>query len=127
MIIKQQTIHYTNVVFLQFAYSLMRRVTVLLVVPAIGNSDAFLQSPRMDKWESMLYVYMLYVYMLYVYMLYAYMLYVYMLYVYMLYVYSMLYVYIGIIIDKIIFQYSCPSLCPRWLNKIYLFIHSFVM
>ena len=102
MIIKQQTIHYTNVVFLQFAYSLMRRVTVLLVVTAIVNSDAFLQSPRMDKWESMLYVYMLYVY-------------------------SMLCVYIGIIIDKIIFQYSCPSLCPRWLNKIYLFIHSFVM
>ena len=47
-----------NVVFRKFAYSLMRRVTAFSnsIVTAIVNSDAYHQSPLMDKWESMLYV-----------------------------------------------------------------------
>ena len=47
-----------NVVFRKFAYSLMSRVIASLnsIVTAIINSDAYHQSPLMDKWESMLYV-----------------------------------------------------------------------
>ena len=49
-----------NVVFLKFAYSLMRRVTAstntTCLNSAIVNSDAYHQSPQIDKWESMLYV-----------------------------------------------------------------------
>ena len=47
-----------NVVFRKFAYSLMSRVTASpnIIVSAIVNRDADLQSPLMDKWESMLYV-----------------------------------------------------------------------
>ena len=49
---------YINVVFGKFAYSLMSRVTASTnsIVSAIVNSDAFYQSPLIDKWESMLYV-----------------------------------------------------------------------
>ena len=48
-----------NVVFRKFSYSLMRRVTASSnsIVTAIVNSDAYHQSPLIDKWESMLYVY----------------------------------------------------------------------
>ena len=47
-----------NVVFRKFAYSLMGRVIASpnSIVTAIVNSDAYHQSPLMDKWESMLYV-----------------------------------------------------------------------
>ena len=47
-----------NVVFLKFAYSLMSRVIASpnSIVTAIVNSDAYHQSPLMDKWESMFYV-----------------------------------------------------------------------
>ena len=47
-----------NVVFCKFAYSLMSRVTASpdSIVSAIVNSDAYHQSPLLDKWESMLYV-----------------------------------------------------------------------
>ena len=47
-----------NVVFRKPAYSLMSRVTASpnSIVTAIVNSDAYQQSPPMDKWESMLYV-----------------------------------------------------------------------
>ena len=47
-----------NVVFRKFAYSLMSKVLVSpnSIVTAIVNSDAYHQSPLMDKWESMLYV-----------------------------------------------------------------------
>ena len=47
-----------NVVFRKFAYSLMSRVIASSnsIVAAIVNSDAYHQSPLMDKWESMLYV-----------------------------------------------------------------------
>ena len=47
-----------NVVFRKFAYSLMSRVITSPnnIVTAIVNSDAYHQSPLMDKWESMLYV-----------------------------------------------------------------------
>ena len=47
-----------NVVFRKFAYSLMSRVIASpnSIVTAIVNSDAYHQSPLMDKWESMLYV-----------------------------------------------------------------------
>ena len=49
-----------NVVLSKFDYSLMSRAvaspTVLLIVTAIVNNDAYHQSPLMDKWESMLYV-----------------------------------------------------------------------
>ena len=43
----------------KFAYSLMSRVTASpnSIVSAIVNSDAYHQSPQIDKWESMLYVY----------------------------------------------------------------------
>ena len=43
-----------NVVFRKFAYSLMNRVIASpnTIVTAIVNSDAFFQSPLMDKWES---------------------------------------------------------------------------
>ena len=46
-----------NVVFRKFAYSLMSRVIASpnSIVTAIANSDAYHQSPLMDKWESMLY------------------------------------------------------------------------
>ena len=45
-------------VFRKFAYSLMSRVIASSnsIVTAIVNSDAYRQSPLMDKWESMLYV-----------------------------------------------------------------------
>ena len=45
-----------NVVFCKFAYSLMSRVIASpnSVITAIVNSDAYHQSPLMDKWESML-------------------------------------------------------------------------
>ena len=47
-----------NVVFRKFTYSLMSRVLASpnSIVTAIVNSDAYHQSPLMDKWESMLYV-----------------------------------------------------------------------
>ena len=47
-----------NVVFCKFAYSLMSRVIAspYSIVTAIVNSNAYHQSPLMDKWESMLYV-----------------------------------------------------------------------
>ena len=47
-----------NVVLLKFAYSLMSRVTASpnSIISAIVNSDAYHQSPLIDKWESMLYV-----------------------------------------------------------------------
>ena len=47
-----------NVVFRKFAYSLTSRVIVSpnSIVTAIVNSDAYHQSPLVDKWESMLYV-----------------------------------------------------------------------
>ena len=47
-----------NVVFWKFAYSLMSRVIASpnSIVTAIVNSDAYHQSPLMDKWESMLFV-----------------------------------------------------------------------
>ena len=47
-----------NVVFRKFAYSLMSRVigSPNSIVTGIVNSDAYHQSPLMDKWESMLYV-----------------------------------------------------------------------
>ena len=47
-----------NVVFRKFAYSLLSRVTAFpnSIVTTIVNSDAYHQSPLMDKWESMLYV-----------------------------------------------------------------------
>ena len=46
-----------NVVLHKFAYSLMSRVVASpnSIVTAIVNSDAYHQSPLMDKWESMLY------------------------------------------------------------------------
>ena len=46
-----------NVVFRKFASSLMSRVTASpnSIVSAIVNSDAYHQSPLLDKWESMLY------------------------------------------------------------------------
>ena len=49
---------YINVVFHKYAYSLMSRVTIFpnSIVTAIVNSDAYLQSPLMNEWESMLYV-----------------------------------------------------------------------
>ena len=47
-----------NVVFRKFADSLMSRVTASpnSIDSAIVNSDAYHQSPLIDKWESMLYV-----------------------------------------------------------------------
>ena len=47
-----------NVVFCKFAYSLISRVIASpnSIVTALVNSDAYHQSPLMDKWESMLYV-----------------------------------------------------------------------
>ena len=47
-----------NVVLRKFAYSKMSRVVASpnSIVTAIVNSDAYHQSPLMDKWESMLYV-----------------------------------------------------------------------
>ena len=52
------TTDHINVVFRKFAYSLMSRVVASTnsIVTAIVNSDAYHQSPLMDKWESMLYV-----------------------------------------------------------------------
>ena len=43
-----------NVVFRKLTYSLMSRVTASpnSIVIAIVNSDAYHQSPLMDKWES---------------------------------------------------------------------------
>ena len=47
-----------NVVLQNFSYSLTSRVIASpnSIVTAIVNSDAYHQSPLMDKWESMLYV-----------------------------------------------------------------------
>ena len=47
-----------NVVFRKFGYSLMSRATASpsSIVAAIVNSDAYHQSPLLDKWEHMLYV-----------------------------------------------------------------------
>ena len=47
-----------NVVFSKFTYSLMSRVTVSpnSIVSAIANSNAYHQSPLLDKSESVLYV-----------------------------------------------------------------------
>ena len=47
-----------NVVFRKFAYSLMNRVIASpnSIVIDIVNSDAYHQSPLMNKWESMLYI-----------------------------------------------------------------------
>ena len=47
-----------NVVFRKFAYSLMSREIAShnSIVTAIVNSNAYYQSPLMDKWESMLYL-----------------------------------------------------------------------
>ena len=48
-----------NVVFRKFTYSLMSRVIASpnSIVTAIVNSDAYHQSPLMDKWESMYRIY----------------------------------------------------------------------
>ena len=50
--------NHINDVFRKFAYSLMSRVTASpnSIVSTIVNSDAYHQSPLIDKWESMLYV-----------------------------------------------------------------------
>ena len=47
-----------NTVLRKFAYSLMSKVVASpnSIVTAIVNSNAYHQSPLMDKWESMLYV-----------------------------------------------------------------------
>ena len=47
-----------NVVFCKFTYNLMSRVTAApkSIMSAIVNRDAYLQSPLLDKWQSMLYV-----------------------------------------------------------------------
>ena len=47
-----------NTVSQKFAYSLMSRVIASpnSIVTVIVNSDAYHQSPLMDKWESMLYL-----------------------------------------------------------------------
>ena len=47
-----------NVVFRKFTYSLMSRVTASPnnIVSAIVNSDAYHQSPLLEKWESMIYL-----------------------------------------------------------------------
>ena len=47
-----------NVVFRKFAYSLISRVIASpnSIDTAIINSNAYHQSPLMDKWESTLYV-----------------------------------------------------------------------
>ena len=47
-----------NVVFRKFAYRFLRRVRASSnsIVTAIVNSNAYHQSPLLDKWESMLYV-----------------------------------------------------------------------
>ena len=47
---------HVNVVFRKFACSLMSRITASSnsIVSAIVNSDAYHQSPLIDKWESML-------------------------------------------------------------------------
>ena len=52
------SIDHINVVFRKFAFSLMSRVTASpdSIVSAIVNSDAYHQSPLLDKWESILYV-----------------------------------------------------------------------
>ena len=52
------TTDHINVVFRISAYSLMSRVmdSPNSIVTAIVNSDAYHQSPRVDKWETMLYV-----------------------------------------------------------------------
>ena len=49
---------HVNVVFRKFTYSLMSRVIASpnSIVTAIVNSNAYHESPLMDKWESMLYV-----------------------------------------------------------------------
>ena len=46
-----------SVVLLKFTYSLMSRVVASpnSIVTAFLNSDAYHQSPLMDKWERMLY------------------------------------------------------------------------
>ena len=46
---------HVNVVFRKFAYSLIRRETASSnsIITAIVNSDAYHQSPLIDKWESM--------------------------------------------------------------------------
>ena len=46
-------VHLINVVFRKFAYSLMSRVTASpnSIVSAIVNSDAYHQSPLLDKWS----------------------------------------------------------------------------
>ena len=55
--IRKLTVSYSgvNVVLRKFAYSLMSRVVASPnnIVAAIVNSDAYHQSPLMDKWESM--------------------------------------------------------------------------
>ena len=50
--------NHINAMFRKFSYSLMSRVVASpnSIVTAIINSDAYHQSPLMDKWESMLYV-----------------------------------------------------------------------
>ena len=52
------TTDHIKVVFRKSAYSLMNRVTTSpsSIVTVIVNSDAYLQLPLMNKWESMLYV-----------------------------------------------------------------------
>ena len=47
--------NHINLVFHKFAYSLMSRVTASpnSIVTAIVNSNAYHQSPLVDKWESM--------------------------------------------------------------------------
>ena len=52
------TTDHINVVFRNFAGRLMSRVTASSngIVTVIVNIHAYLQSPMMDKWESMLYV-----------------------------------------------------------------------
>ena len=50
--------NHINVVLRKFVYSLMSRVEaspIVICITAIVNSDAYHQSPLMDKWERMLY------------------------------------------------------------------------
>ena len=47
-----------NVVFRKFAYSLMSRITASpnSIVSVIVNSDAYYQSPLLDKWKTVIHV-----------------------------------------------------------------------
>ena len=57
LVFAMNAIDHINAVFRKFAYSLTSRVIASAnsIVTAMVNSDAYHQSPLMDKWESMLY------------------------------------------------------------------------